>query len=352
MDFRFYLFEGCHAGIPGGGHSQCTVNHAVVHRLLGVAKGHQTVDQAGGKAIAAANTIQNFQSRELHGLVDLAVCPANGFPIIDGGGLYSTQSGGDHLKVGVRLGGGLDHLVIAVHIQALQVLVVALNLQTKASGKVLFIADHDINILGDLLVHFLGLFLAADALPQRGTVIQVVRHHGAVLLGSLYCLQHHGSGILRQSGVNPAGVQPAHTQGAKNIIPIHIAGLQLRNGGVAPVRGADSAANAVAPLHKVQSVAHTAADAVKGHPADQGGIYPALEDQILQQVTHLILCKSSDHAGAHSKAAAQPAGHIILAAALPSTEGAGSLDPSLARVQAQHDLAQRNLVELTFFLGS
>ena len=87
-------------------------------------------------------------------------------------------------------------------------------------------------------------------------------------------------------------------------------------------------------------------------PADQGGIYPALEDQILQQVTHLILCKSSDHAGAHSKAAAQPAGHIILAAALPGTEGAGSLDPSLARVQAQHDLAQRNLVEFTFFLGS
>ena len=352
MNFSLHLFEGCHTGIPGGGHGQCAVDHAVVHRLLGVAKGHQAVNQAGGKAVAASDTVQNFQSRELHGLVNPAVCPANGFPVIDGGGLYSAQGGSDHLKVGVRLGSGLNHLIIAVHIQALQVLVVTLNLQAKASGKVLFVADHHINILGDLLVHFLGLFLAADPLPQRGTVVQVIRHHGAVLLGSLHRLQHHGSGILRQSGVNTAGVHPAHAQGAKDIIPVHIAGLQLRNSGVATVRSAHSAANTVATLHKVQSVTHGAADTVKGNPSDQGSIYPALEDQVLQQVAHLVLSKGSDHAGAHTKATAQPAGYIILAAALPGAKGSGGLNPLLARVQAQHDLAQRNLVKLTFFLGS
>jgi hypothetical protein len=42
---------------------------------------------------------------------------------------------------------------------------------------------------------------------------------------------------------------------------------------------------------------------------------------------------------------AQPAGHVVFAAALPDREGARVADAHVARVQAQHDLAEGDFVE-------
>ena len=42
------------------------------------------------------------------------------------------------------------------------------------------------------------------------------------------------------------------------------------------------------------------------------------------------------------KAAAQPAGDVVFAAALPDLERAGRVDAAVARVEAQHDFAERD----------
>ena len=47
------------------------------------------------------------------------------------------------------------------------VLVDAFDLEAEAGGEVLLVADHDIDVFGDLAVHLLGLGLAADG-SSRG----------------------------------------------------------------------------------------------------------------------------------------------------------------------------------------
>src|SRR5690606_38542824 len=51
-----------------------------------------------------------------------------------------------------------------------------------------------------------------------------------------------------------------------------------------------------------------------------------------------------DHGGALAPAFAHGAGHIVLAAAFPHLEGAGVADAAEARIEAQHDLAERRAV--------
>ena len=41
------------------------------------------------------------------------------------------------------------------------------DLEAEGGGEVLLVADHDIDVLGDLAVDLAGLLLAADALPKR-----------------------------------------------------------------------------------------------------------------------------------------------------------------------------------------
>ena len=66
------------------------------------------------------------------------------------------------------------------------VLVLALDLVSKACGEVLFIADHHINVLGKITVHVLSLSLAADRPPQRIPVVEVVGDDRTVLFGDLH----------------------------------------------------------------------------------------------------------------------------------------------------------------------
>ena len=51
---------------------------------------------------------------------------------------------------------------------------------------------------------------------------------------------------------------------------------------------------------------------------------------------------------AQAEALAQPARDVVFAAALPDLELARGADAALAGVEAEHDFAERHLVELTF----
>ena len=77
--FFNFLFRR-HGSVAGRGHGQRAVRRAVIHGLLRIAGGHQTVDQAGGKTVAAADTVENFQVGIFSALVKFAVHPADGAP--------------------------------------------------------------------------------------------------------------------------------------------------------------------------------------------------------------------------------------------------------------------------------
>ena len=164
-----------------------------------------------------------------------------------------------------------------------QVVIRALHLEAEGSGEVLFVADHHVDVLRDLAIDLLSLLQAADGFPERGTVVEIVGDDRAVLVCGLDGFDGEFGGRVGKRGEDAAGVKPAHAELAEDVIPVDVAGLELRRGGVAAVGIADGAANAEAALGEVQAVANGAADAVVFAPLDEVGGDAALHDEILDR---------------------------------------------------------------------
>ena len=134
----------------------------VIYCQLGIAGGHQAVDQAGSEGIAAADAVQDLQVVKSFGGIDRSVRPADRFPVVDRGRFYGAQRGGDGFEVGELLCRFRDHLVIAVQVQLFQVLIVPFDLEAQAGSEVFLIADHDVHVFCHFPVDFPGFFQAAD----------------------------------------------------------------------------------------------------------------------------------------------------------------------------------------------
>jgi hypothetical protein len=158
---------------------------------------------------------------------------------------------------------------------------------------------------------------AADGLPERRAVVQVVADDGAVLVRGLHGFDGEFGGGGGERGEDAARVEPAHAEFAEDVLPVDVPRLELRSGGVAAVRIADSAANAEAALGEVEAVAHGAADAVIGTPLDEVGRDAALHDKVLDEVTDLVVHEGGDDGGLVAEAFPQAARGVVLAAAFP-----------------------------------
>ena len=73
-----------------------------------------------------------------------------------------------------------------------------------------------------------------------------------------------------------------------------------------------SAADAEAALGEVQAVADRAADAVVVAPLDEIDVHPSLEDEVLDEVPHLVVDEGAHQGGAQAEALAQSARHVVL----------------------------------------
>src|ERR1039458_1517932 len=69
---RLHLFERCRAGIARGGHGEGAVRGTVLHRLLRRLTGQEPVGQAGSEAVAAADTVVDFQILAKRSFVELS----------------------------------------------------------------------------------------------------------------------------------------------------------------------------------------------------------------------------------------------------------------------------------------
>ena len=65
----------------------------------------------------------------------------------------------------------------------------------------------------------------------------------------------------------------------------------------------------------------------------------------------MVVSERGDDRRAHAETAAQPARHVVFAAALPDAKLTRGSQPALARVQSQHHLTERHQVIAAFLRG-
>ena len=122
-----------------------------------------------------------------------------------------------------------------------------------------------------------------------------------------------------------------------------VPGVELRDGGVAAIGAAERRADAEAALGEVEPVADRAADAVVLDPR-HALLDAALEHQVFDEAADGVVRERGDDGGVEAEAALQPAGDVVLAAALPHLERARGVDAEVAGIEPQHDFAEGHAV--------
>ena len=169
------------------------------------------------------------------------------------------------------------------------------------------------------------------------------------------CIHGFGGDVgsrCRERGEDAAGVKPARAVlVAEDRLPIEVAGLDLADGGVAAIGAAGGGAHAESALGEVEAVAHGAADAVVRNPVEQGGIDAALQDEVFNEAADGVVGERGGDGGAQAEAAAQAAGHVVFAAALPHLELARGVDAAFAGIEAEHDFAEAEAIPAAVRIG-
>src|SRR5437870_7650740 len=103
---------------------------------------------------------------------------------------------------------------------------------------------------------------------------------------------------------------------SKNLVPIDVAGLELRYRSVPAIVRSYSGAHAEATLGKVESVAGGVADAIVLNPAHERLINAALINQILEQTADRSTGEGGDDGAFHTDAGLQPTRAVVVSASL------------------------------------
>ena len=165
-----------------------------------------------------------------------------------------------------------------------------------------------------------------------------------MLLRGLHRFDDQPGRRVAERGEDAARMKPARAAPSEEVVPIEVPGLELAGGGVPAIRNAHGAAHAETALGEIQAVPHRSAHAVIRNPADERGVHPSLQDEILQQSPHVVVGKSRADRRLQSKATAKTSGDVIFAAALPCLEFARRAHASFAGIKPQHDFTQRDQV--------
>src|ERR1044072_5549329 len=107
------------------------------------------------------------------------------------------------------------------------VLVLAFYLIAETGGKILFVADHHIDIAAQLAVYFLGFGRPADRSPERIAKVEVVRDDRAVLFGRFHRFLGDFGGRFRERAEDPPGMKPPGAFLTEYLFPIDIALFKL-----------------------------------------------------------------------------------------------------------------------------
>src|ERR1700757_1327746 len=126
--------------------------------------------------------------------------------------------------------------------------------------------------------------------------------------------------------------------------PVDFSRLQRRDGGVAAIGAAKCRSYSKPAFREIQTVADGSANAVVIHPSNQRRIDSSLANQVLQERTDGIPCKSSHERGFESKASLQPSRNVVFPASFADCEVTRGPHPILPGIKTQHHFAQADKV--------
>ena len=310
---------------------------AIINGLGGILRCHEPIDQTGSKTIATSHSVENFKIWISSGQVKLTVGPANGTPIIDGGGLDSTQCCGRYLEIRKLSCGLLNHFLEAVDFDGRNIFIHALHFETKACREIFLISNHDIDILGNVAVDLLRLGMSTNGLPERRAVIQIIGDHRTMLLGNFYGLFNNTCTGFGQGSKNTSRMEPSDSLVAEKLLPINVPGFHLGGCGQSSIRSAYGTANAETTFGEIEPVTHRSTNAIVGNPLNPRGIHPSLQNEIFQKASDIIFGKCGDDSRAITEAPSQAACHVVFPATFPDIEGASGSYTALTGVESQHD---------------
>ena len=166
-------------------------------------------------------------------------------------------------------------LLERLHLDAANVVIDSFHLEAEAGREVFLVPDHDIDVLRAISRFTSWAFSCPPiAFHSEGTVIQVIAHDRAVLLGRLAGFDGEFGGRFAEGRKDSPGVKPACSLFSENIIPVEVTRFHLARRGVGPVGAAHRTANSVAPFGEVEPVADLAPDSVVFFPVDEAGCRP------------------------------------------------------------------------------
>ena len=158
----------------------------------------ESVDQPRREGVATAHAVEDLEVLAARGLVQRAVGPAHGAPVVAGGGPRVAQGRGDDPQVREVADDPVDHPPEARGIQRGEVRVQALDLEPEGGREVLLVAQEHVDEAHQLAVDLARPRRAADPLPQRGPVVEVVADDRAVAAGGLHRLAGDRGGRVGQ----------------------------------------------------------------------------------------------------------------------------------------------------------
>src|SRR5687768_2059544 len=106
-------------------------------------------------------------------------------------------------------------------------LVLAFDVESQRGREIFFIAKHHIDKWRQLAIHSNCPLLAPDRLPERFTIIEIVRHDGAVFSRDLHRCTSNGRRGFRQRTKDSARMKPTRALRTEYLFPIDLTRLQL-----------------------------------------------------------------------------------------------------------------------------
>src|SRR5580765_1732493 len=160
-----------------------------------------------------------------------------------------------------------------------------------------------------------------------------------MLARGLHCFQHELRSRFTKRRKNSPSVQPADSDFAENIVPIKIAWFELACRRVAPIGNPYRAPHTKPALGEIQAVANRSPHSVERNPLDKFGIHSALKDEVFNQSADLVVSQRGANCRFEAETPPQSARHVVFATSFPEHEFPGGPNPSLSRIQAQHDFS-------------
>ena len=293
----------------------------------------QAVDQAAGKAVAAADTVDDVADLVALGLIELLAVVEAGSPAVPVGALALAQSDGDHLHVRVLCKDLVAESLVLAAVK-LTGLDVDVNGDLEGLLNVLLVCDGNIDILCDL-THDLG---GTDAvLPEVLAVVEVAGHGDAALLCFLDGLEGKLLCALADSRGDAGDVEPIDA--LKGLVPVDVAGLGKRDGGILTVVHDLAGQLVCARLEVVYTHAAGTAD-------DAAGVHAELAQLLDAFVGNGILRQNGQIAGIHAVVCQRDC-DVCLAAAEGGLEHRGLEEALLSgSLESEHYFAKSKNLHL------